>query len=126
MNMMRNSKQREIILDIVKGTKDHFTADMIYVEARKQLPNISLGTVYRNLGQLVANRTIKTININGVVRYDAFLNSHQHFFCRACNGVYDIEISTEEFMSKVDAKTNHKVDKCQVQLFGICEKCQNN
>ena len=123
---MRNSKQRDLILEIVQGTNSHPTADSIYYEARSKMPNISLGTVYRNLGQLVENNQIKTINVDGVVHYDAFLHTHQHFLCKTCNRVYDIEISTKEFVSEADTKTNHKIDSCQVQLFGICEKCQNN
>ncbi len=123
---MRHSKQRDLILEIVQGTNEHPTADWVYTEARKFLPNISLGTVYRNLGQLVANKDLNTVNVNGIVHYDAFLANHQHFQCTSCGKVFDIEISTKEFVSQIDTKTNHKIDKCQVQLFGICEKCKNN
>lgn len=123
---MRNSKQRNIILEILQGSDEHLTADRVYEEARRLSPNISLGTVYRNLGQLVDNNILRTININGVIHYDSFLHNHQHFLCKTCNGVYDIEVSTEEFVSEIDAKTNHKIERCQVQLFGVCEKCQNN
>jgi Fe2+ or Zn2+ uptake regulation protein len=123
---MRNSKKRNIILDILQNDKGHMTADRVYEEARKIVPNISLGTVYRNLGQLVEHNILRTISVNGVVHYDAFLHNHQHFLCSTCNRVYDIEVNTEEFVAKIDAKTNHKIDRCQVQLFGICEECQNN
>lgn len=123
---MRHSKQRDLILEIVQGTNEHPTADWVYTEARKFLPNISLGTVYRNLGQLVANKNLNIVNVNGIVHYDAFLSNHQHFQCTSCGKVFDIEISTKEFVSQIDTKTNHKIDKCQVQLFGICEKCKNN
>lgn len=123
---MRHSKQRDLILNIVQETKGHPTADWIYNEARKQLPNISLGTVYRNLGQLVENKHLNTVNVKGVVHYDAFLANHQHFQCNSCGSVFDINFSTKEFVSEIDTKTNHKIDKCQVQLFGICEECLNN
>lgn len=123
---MRNSNQRNIILEIVQETHSHPTADWVYSEARKQLPNISLGTVYRNLGQLVDNQILKTVDIEGVTHYDAFLSSHQHFQCQSCNRVYDIEINTKEFVSDIDTKTNHKIDKCQIRFIGICEECKNN
>lgn len=123
---MRNSKQRNAIIEILQNSKEHMTADRVYDEARKILPNISLGTVYRNLGQLTNHHILKTIYMNGIVHYDAFLDNHQHFFCRSCNKVYDVEVDTKEFVSIIDTKINHKIDNCQVQLFGICEKCQNN
>lgn len=123
---MRHSKQRDIILEIVQQLHSHPTADIVYNKARKLVSNISLGTVYRNLGQLVDNNELKSINVDGVIHYDAFLTNHQHFQCRTCNKVSDIEIDTKEFVSEIDIKTNHKIDKCQIQFFGICEECQNN
>jgi Fur family peroxide stress response transcriptional regulator len=123
---MRFSKQRDLILNIVQDTRTHPTADYVYEKARNELPNVSLGTVYRNLAQLVDNKLLKSININGTIHYDAFLDDHQHFQCKTCNGIYDIEVSTKDFVSQVDSKTNHKIDGCQIHLVGICEKCQNN
>lgn len=123
---MRFSKQRDLILNIVQDTRTHPTADYVYEKARTQIPNVSLGTVYRNLGQLVENKQLKSLNIDGTIHYDAFLDDHQHFQCKTCNAVYDIEVSTKDFVSQIDSKTNHKIDRCQIHLEGICEKCQNN
>lgn len=123
---MRFSKQRDLILNIVQGTRSHPTADWVYGEVRKELPNVSLGTVYRNLGQLVDNKLLKSINIDGTIHYDAFLDDHQHFQCKTCNNIYDIDISIKDFISQMESKTNYKIDRCQIHLVGICEKCQNN
>ena len=123
---MRNSKQRDLILHIVQGTNSHPTADWIYEEARNEIPSISLGTIYRNLGQLVENDKLITINIDGTLRYDAFLSEHQHFQCNTCNKIFDIEIDTQDFVSQVEANTNHKIDSHQIHLIGICEDCKNN
>ncbi|MBU0528821.1 transcriptional repressor [bacterium] len=123
---MRHSKQREIIHSIVQGTQTHPTADWVYNQARKELPNISLGTVYRNLGQLVESKTLNTVNVDGIIHYDAFLSNHQHFQCKTCNQVFDIEVNTQDFISQVESKTKYKIDRCQIHLVGICEKCQNN
>lgn len=123
---MRFSKQRNLILNIVQGTRSHPTADWIYGEVRKELPNVSLGTVYRNLGQLVDNKLLKSINIDGKIHYDAFLDDHQHFQCKSCNNIYDIDISIIDFVSQIESKTNHKIDGCQIHLVGICKDCQNN
>ena len=123
---MRFSKQRDLILNIVQGTRSHPTADWIYGEVRKELPNVSLGTVYRNLGQLVDNKSLLAINIDGTIHYDAFLDDHQHFQCKSCNNIYDIDISIIDFVSQIESKTNHKIDGCQIHLVGICKDCQNN
>jgi len=123
---MRFSKQRDIILNIVQDTRTHPTADYVYEKARNELPNVSLGTVYRNLGQLVENKQLKSLNIDGTIHYDAFLDDHQHFQCKTCNRVFDIELNTKDFVSKVESNTNHIIDGCQILLVGICNDCQNN
>ena len=123
---MRFSKQRDLILNIVQDTRTHPTADYVYENARKELPNVSLGTIYRNLGQLVENNQLKSLNIDGTIHYDAFLDDHQHFQCKSCNRVFDIELNTKDFVSKVESNTNHIIDGCQIHLVGICNDCQNN
>ena len=123
---MRFSKQRDLILNIVQDTRIHPTADYVYEKARNELPNVSLGTVYRNLGQLVESNQLKSLNIDGTIHYDAFLDDHQHFQCKTCNRVFDIELNTKDFVSKVESNTNHIIDGCQIHLVGICNDCQNN
>lgn len=123
---MRFSKQRDLILNIVQNTRIHPTADYVYEKARNKLPNVSLGTIYRNLGQLVDNNQLKSINIDGTIHYDAFLDDHQHFQCKTCNRVFDIEINTKDFVSQMESNTNHIIDNCQIHLIGICKDCQNN
>ncbi|MCJ7802362.1 MAG: transcriptional repressor [Candidatus Marinimicrobia bacterium] len=123
---MRFSKQRDLILNIVQDTRTHPTADYVYDKARNELPNVSLGTVYRNLGQLVDSKLLKSINIDGIIHYDAFLDDHQHFQCKSCNRVLDIELNAKDFISQVESKTNHIIVKCKIHLVGICKDCQNN
>lgn len=123
---MRFSKQRDLILNIVQDTRTHPTADYVYEKARTQLPNVSLGTVYRNLGQLVDTKLIKSLNIDGTIHYDAFLGDHQHFQCKICNRVFDIDLNTKDFVSQVESKTKHKIDRCQIHMTGVCNKCKNN
>jgi len=123
---MRFSKQRDLILNIVQDTRTHPTADYVYEKARNELPNVSLGTVYRNLGQLVENNQLKSLNIDGTIHYDAFLDDHQHFQCNSCNRVFDIELNTKDFVSQIESNTNHIIDGCQIHLVGICNDCQNN
>ena len=123
---MRYSKQRNLILNVIQGTRSHPTADWVYGEVRRILPNVSLGTVYRNLGQLVDNKSLEAINIDGTVHYDAFLDDHQHFQCNTCNQIFDIDLNTKDFVLKIESKIKHKIDRWQIHFYGICELCQKN
>lgn len=123
---MRYSKQRDQILNIVQNTRSHPTADYVYEKVRKKIPNVSLGTVYRNLGQLVDNKLLKSINIDGTIHYDAFLNAHQHFQCNSCNRIFDVELTAKDFISNVETNTNYKIENCRILLTGVCNDCQNN
>ncbi len=78
--MSRKSKQKETILNILKGTSSHPTASCIYEEVRKEVPNISLGTVYRNLGLLKQEDKILELDLAGSLsRFDGDTRSHYHF-----------------------------------------------
>lgn len=123
----RRSKQREAILKILQSTDIHPTADWIYAQVRKLIPNISLGTVYRNLNFLKEEGLIKEVNIQGTAsaRYDANLEPHHHFICLICNSVFDLPISKgkiniEDFL----ADKNFEVKFVKLDIFGICGKCK--
>lgn len=123
----RRSKQREAILRILQSTDIHPTAGWIYDQVRKLIPNISLGTVYRNLNLLKEEGLIKEVNIQGVTssRYDANLEPHNHFICLVCDSVYDLPISGEEINVEAFLEgKNFKVKFVKLDIFGICDKCQ--
>lgn len=123
---MRHSTQRNTILNILRSTRSHPTADWIYNEARKELPNISLGTIYRNLNQLATHKMILTIPIDGVIHYDGFTHDHLHFICGECQNIYDVEIKAEEVTSLINVKIDHHVADSQVNLTGTCSTCKPN
>ena len=74
MAVLRYSKQRESIKNYLCGREDHPTADMIYTSIREEYPNISLGTIYRNLSLLVEIGEIQKITTDGADRFDARVN----------------------------------------------------
>ena len=86
---MRNTKQRDCVFDIVNSSYKHLNAYQIYNIARKIIPNISLGTVYRNLAWLSENNKIRTIIVDGIIRYDRNI-IHDHFTCNECKNIIDI------------------------------------
>lgn len=123
---MRYSKQRNLVYEIVLKSMDHPTAEVIYQRARYELPNISLGTVYRNLNELVKLNKIRKINIqDGSDRFDITLEPHMHFYCQYCKNVVDLdENSFNDFIDKLETNNNIKIVSRQISFTGICSKCQ--
>ena len=98
---MRYSHQRELITEILKGRKDHPTADVIYQNIRKEHPNISLGTVYRNLSILAERGDILKLTYDDKFdHFDACTEPHSHFYCKNCHGVSDIEVDLPSTLLK--------------------------
>ena len=88
---MRNTTQRNLILDIINNSCEHLTAEEVYEIARKSISNISLGTVYRNLNILVELQKIRKIKtFDGKDHYDKLHIKHNHFICLKCNKIFDI------------------------------------
>ena len=80
---LKHSKQRDSILEFLAARKDHPTADVVYMNVREQLPNISLGTVYRNLTLLSDLGEILRLRVgDGTDHFDADTSPHNHFVCK--------------------------------------------
>ena len=104
-NTLKKSRQRDAILANVEGRNDHPTADMIYMDIRKEIPNISLGTVYRNLSLLADLGEILRVSINGKAeRFDGITNFHYHFVCRECNQILDLPMDYVSEINKLAQK----------------------
>ena len=118
--MLRKTKQREVILDILKESRNHPTAEEIYVKARMFMPKISLSTIYRTLKNLVDEGRILEIKLQGenCSRYDYPLKEHQHFYCRKCKRIFDIDISLDG-----NFELPHKVEEFRALFIGVCNDC---
>ena len=119
---MRYSKQRETIHHIIANTKSHPTADWIYQESKKKIPNISLGTVYRNLKSLEKSGQIIAIPTGNAVRYDGNIEKHNHLKCTECNELVDVIIFQEDISKSMLKKYNFKVEEIDVIILGKCVK----
>ncbi len=122
---MKYSRQREVILEEVKSRYDHPTADMIYKAVLEKIPNISLGTVYRNLNQLVEHGLIRKILIpDDSDRFDYCLSNHQHLYCTDCKNVFDIESDVLKGIDAViEKETNYTILSHEMVFTGFCERC---
>ncbi|CCU79578.1 Peroxide stress regulator PerR, FUR family [Halanaerobium saccharolyticum subsp. saccharolyticum DSM 6643] len=122
----RMTKQRKAILKVLKNTKSHPTADWIYEKVRKEIPNISLGTVYRNLNVLAENGKIKVLDYgSNHSRYDGVPDHHYHFRCEKCGGVFDLDVDlSSDLNKKINNETEFTVHSHRLEFSGICPDCQ--
>ena len=125
MPVHKFSRQRESIIENLKNRIDHPTADMVYTDIRQIYPNVSLGTVYRNLSMLAEeNRIQKLITDDGVLHFDYNVNPHNHFVCRTCQAMIDLPmIKSEGFINEARKVYGGSIEKCDVTFYGICEEC---
>jgi len=119
---MRFSQQRETIREIVYSTTSHPTADWIYSKASQRHPTISLGTVYRNLNQLVEHGLIRQINDGIMARYDGNTSHHDHLKCTKCGELFDVNILDSNLKKSVKKKYQFHVDDVEMILIGTCQK----
>ncbi len=122
----RMTKQRRIILDVLRGTKTHPTADWIYERVREHVPNISLGTVYRNLKILTEMGEVLELNYGSThSRYDGNPALHYHFTCEECGRCFDVSIDVREHLEReVASETGFRVDSHRLEFYGLCRNCQ--
>ena len=115
----RNTKQRQIVLDVVRSRCDHPTVEQIYEAVSKIDGSISLGTVYRNLSILAEENLIKNIKLSDADRYDLRTDDHDHFVCEKCGKVFDVE--NEDV--KVNNMDGFIINSRQIIYRGICSDC---
>lgn len=121
---IRYSKQRELILLNLQNRCDHPTAEMIYQDLKQDHPNLSLGTVYRNLNQLCQNNQILRLDMGGpMVRYDGNINPHIHFVCEQCGKIYDIKTIDAAVIKQLQDHQPHKITNIDIKMTGICQEC---
>lgn len=124
---MKFSKQRELILNAVRDNTVHPTADYIYDYLKKDNPNLSLGTVYRNLSQLVNHGFIQKVSIPGFPdRFDGNISEHNHMICEICGNIQDIQCDTlRNIPIVISDELDLEITSCNVILQGICKNCKN-
>ena len=119
---MRYSHQRETIREIINSTNIHPTADWIFQQAKLKIPNISLGTIYRNIRHLAADGAIRTIYDGSMARYDWNIAPHDHRQCRICDDIVDIHVLSDGIRNKVQKQFKFEVDDVEMNIIGTCKK----
>lgn len=127
MPIVRRSRKRDAILEQLQATDCHPTADWVHREMRKQYPDISLGTVYRNLNQLCEEGLVWRIGMTkGQERFDACVTPHAHFVCNRCGAVIDLpdRAPGRAYIPDLSKQYEFVVDGYEFKLRGICKDCQ--
>jgi Fur family peroxide stress response transcriptional regulator len=120
----RNTKQLEVIWHAIKDDKSHPTAEQIYKRVRRELPNISLNTVYRNLQKLVATEKLQILILGRSQHFDPLVSRHQHFICEACDRVFDVFLDTPRKIQPAKLpEEGFKVTSHQLAFYGTCRNC---
>ncbi len=123
---MKYSRQRELILETIRQSPIHPTAEEIYSRAKEKMPSLSLGTVYRNLALLSELGMIGKLEASGnhSVHYDGRNDEHCHLVCTKCGSINDIELDTLPTIdSAVARKTGFIVTEHEIVLKGTCAAC---
>ena len=125
MKQLKYSRQRESIKSCLMSRKDHPTADAIYASIREEYPNISLGTVYRNLNLLVELGEIQKLRCgDGADHFDGDTSPHHHFICRECGCIKDLPLSDSENINQMAQEyVDGTVDSLITYVYGVCGDC---
>ena len=117
--------QKQLILDIVRTSPGHMTADEIYMAAKSRRPSVAMGTVYRNLSLLVEEGAVRKVELPGQpMRFDKTLRPHEHMVCRSCGHVEDVELGVD-LLSRIRERTGREVENYHLSIQYLCPRCQS-
>lgn len=120
-------RKRNAILNCLRNTTTHPSADMVHEMLQAEHPDISLATVYRNLSRFRSQGIIQCVaTVRGIERYDANTDPHVHFICNGCDAVIDLpQIEVPQTLSSsVEDSSGCRVETCQLTFTGLCENCK--
>lgn len=125
MKTHKRSKKREAILECVRSTDTHPTAEWVYEQLKPQIPDLSLATVYRNLSMFKNEGIIDSLGIvNGMERFERNMVPHTHFVCIECFSVFDVDdVSVGDYPT--DKVKCGKILTCSLCFKGVCNSCIN-
>ena len=123
--MRKRSRQRELLLEVLRSTTCHPDADWVFSKMREKMPNISLGTVYRNLSLLAREGTIlKLATGEQADRFDGCAAPHYHLLCRGCGSVLDLPMPYAEALNTGAAdESGCEIEGHSLLFYGKCPSC---
>ena len=123
----RHSKKRDAIWSALNNCKEHPSAEQIYAKLKPDYPDLSLGTVYRNLTLLSDMGELLRLNLgDGMDHFDATTTPHNHFICQKCGRVIDLDMEPLSFVDTTAQKSfKGSITGHVIYFYGICEGCEN-
>ncbi len=124
--MLKNSKQRDAIKSFLMTRYDHPTAETVYLNVKKEFPNISLGTVYRNLSLLSEIGEIQKLSTGiGPDRFDGNPAPHYHFICNHCGSVLDLDVTGLDHINVLASQNfDGEIEGHLIYFYGKCPDCK--
>ncbi|HEX8287050.1 MAG TPA: transcriptional repressor [Pyrinomonadaceae bacterium] len=121
------TRQREVILQVIRDERGHLTANEVFDKAKQLLPTISFATVYNSLRYLKESGHIGEISFgNGASRFDAMTARHDHALCTKCGKLVDMELELPEELVRLAAQfSKFKPESLELTLRGLCPECSN-
>lgn len=122
------TRQREVVLQVIRDAEEHLTANEVFDKAKQLLPSISFATVYNSLRYLKEAGHIAEISFgNGASRFDSMTSRHDHAICTKCGKLVDMEIELPpEVVSFAAEFSKFKLESIELTLRGLCPNCINN
>jgi Fe2+ or Zn2+ uptake regulation protein len=121
----RHTRQREVVVGIVRAATGHPSAAEVYLEARKQLPHISLGTVYRILNVLQREGRVQDVtDARAAARFDGRTDRHPHLVCLGCGRVADFDGPLPAAVTAPDEMEGFRVVDYRLEFYGYCRECR--
>ena len=122
----KHFRKRDAILQYLQSVTDHPSAEKVFTQLKAQIPDLSMGTVYRNLNLFKQQGlAVSVATIKGVERFDGNTDPHVHFICQDCDAVIDLmDMEIPESLKNVaEHSSGGKVSECQLCFTGLCQEC---
>ena len=125
-NAGRTTRQRRLVYELVAQSRAHPTAQRVFEGARRRIPSISLGTVYRNLRLLVYQGLLKESRIgNKPARFEALRQRHYHVWCVECGRLEDLSLPYQSALDRrVERLVRYSLEEHRMEFYGVCPQCR--
>ncbi len=124
----KHFRKRDAILSYLRQTTAHPSAETIYADLKPEIPDLAMGTVYRNLTWFKENGLVTSVaTVRGVERFDANTTPHVHLICSGCDAVVDLmDLQVPQALTRQAADScGGQVESCQLSFTGLCRNCIN-
>jgi Fe2+ or Zn2+ uptake regulation protein len=119
----RFTPQGQHVYDVLIDERDHPTAEEVFIRAKREMPDISMATVYNCLDALVQSGMARQVNVDrGATRFCPNMREHCHFYCDSCAKVFDIDLPGEG-PNGITLPKGFKAARFEIAIHGFCAKC---